>query len=306
MHMDTLTTQIDEIKQLPCFVHYQCEIKKVSGGLSQSSFTVFLLKKINSPNEVGEGFKQFFVKSIDLADPASSQEPQLLKYVEPLNISPKLRYRYAKWQVMEFIDAKSLIEHTHLISEKIAFSIPLMATIHQQAIPSFLSAYSIEQLINQQINQACFTATQQACLTATNQTITNFEEVGEAVLCHGDVNFSNVLIDKNDKCRLIDFECSFVGLKEFDIAMFIAVNNLPRKYIKQIVGDYQHHTKLKVNLPLVDAYLACCYLLNGLWYIGHGRSTSQSDLYDELATQQLGKFDQINLIEAKLVSYLFE
>ena len=141
-------------------------------------------------------------------------------------------------------------------------------------------------------------------LTSLTQQILAFDEPKGTVMCHGDVNFSNIIIDQHSKPWLIDFECAAIGNVEFDIAMFIAINHLPDNYLEYIFDCYQKHNNVSISHSLVQSYLACCYLINGLWYQGKSNDIESGSNYLMLANKQYKQFDLLNLSKKKLVKIL--
>ena len=118
---------------------------------------------------------------------------------------------------------------------------------------------------------------------------------------------------------LIDFEASLAGNIEYDIAMFIAVNNISLDLLPYIVGQYQQHADIvqssAINQVLVLSYLAGCFLLNGLWYSSRtmtSKNNHKTDVvvthhhnpYHQLAQQQYQRFDQLKLSQHKLTKLL--
>ena len=103
----------------------------------------------------------------------------------------------------------------------------------------------------------------QSVLTQINECNPQKQLVG----CHGDINFSNVIIASDNTPWLIDFECASLAPAEFDMAMFIAINTLSEHETSEALKAYQKTS----NHPLLDetltqAYLPLCYLINALWY----------------------------------------
>lgn len=133
-------------------------------------------------------------------------------------------------------------------------------------------------------------------------TVTAFEkQIADKAfyLCHGDINWHNVIVDQNEQPKLIDFECAVFAPFEYDIAMYIAINDVTQSELTEVLTWYRVNkpcsTKCAVSLPtlnneLIQYYLTSCYLLNGLWYLCQAQKLKGSTKRNSLvksARQQL-------------------
>lgn len=247
---------------------------------------------------------KYFVKSLS-SHPSTEQNERLVaQSAAALNLSPSVIYQSKDWLVTQYIEGYSLFENQYTISEKIAVSMRLLQNFHQVTPMDKISSQSIKSLIEAQIKMNAFTQAQQSFLMTLNQKINTFAQVSEPVVCHGDLNFTNILIDKRANAWLVDYECTSIGCAEYDVAMFIAINNLSNCDFAYIFDCYQGKSKKSLKADLVHAYLACCYLINGLWYQERSYHTRENDQYIDLAHQQYSQFDRLNLTDKKLVEQL--
>jgi len=288
---------IDEIKSLPCFVDHVVEVAAISAGLSQHCFNVSLFNGLTDKNA------HYFVKSLSDSLIENSQVMSA-KLASTIAISPNVVYHNHQWLVTEFIDGRTLDIIQMAVEEKIDIAINLLSRLHQLTSITSIPRFSVAAMIEQQINQDCFNEAQQTFVNVLMQKHFTFPTGTNTVLCHGDLNFSNIIIDQQQKPWLLDFECTFVGDAEFDIAMFITVNQLSTELVVESIASYQTQTDCLLNPALIEAYMACCYLLNGLWYQGHAQTSANKAQYLGLAFQQYQGFDQLALNETKLTDLL--
>ncbi|MEW6989862.1 phosphotransferase [Colwelliaceae bacterium 6441] len=295
---DEFQHQIDQIKQLSCFDSLLCDVAIISSGLSHDCF------KVQAEHLATHERTHYFVKSLT-AHPTTENNERLATQLAGLAfISPATVFHSKDWLVTEFILGKSLVESDISLSDKIHFSMMLLAKFHQLSPAKAITPFSIKQLIDKHIRQGTFTQSQHRYLAYLSQQLTDFATGENFVLCHGDVNFANVMVDPNNRPWLIDFECAFIGDAECDIAMFIAVNQLPLSLISMIISCYEEKGGMTLNHSLVHSYLACCYLLNGLWYQEKSQQLNAPSSYLDLAREQYQQFDQLTLASEKLVEKL--
>jgi len=290
---------------LPCFSVENggiCIVEPIITGLSHSCFNVSLT---SSPIKETSNY---FVKSLIGHENTSANEIISAKLAMEQSITPKVIFSSAKWLVTDFVSGQILTTLDISKQNKISTAIALIAKFHQTKANNKIHSLSIGQIVNSQIRSAKLSVNKQVILKTICAQILTFDEGKNKVLCHGDVNFSNILIDKQGKAWLVDFECSFIGCAEFDLAMFIAVNHLPISSLPLIISHYQKTLATSystlLNKQLIHSYLACCYLINGLWYQNNANPPTSKKQYLALARQQYEAFDQLQLSHLKLVNLL--
>jgi thiamine kinase-like enzyme len=295
-----------EIKALPCFAKGQYKITPLAGGESHECFSV-----ISTVNSIE---MDYFVKSLaDHKETAIAEIASNLLAAEA-GLAPTIIYHSPMWLVCQFIAGDSLAHYcaenvTRLPINKIIIAMNLMAKTHQLKLPVNHPTLAIEPLmLSQTINKA-ITPSQMTVLNEIIVKITPSQsKSNRLVLCHGDVNDENIRLSDSfnpesplDHTWLVDFECSCLAEAEYDIAMFIAINGLMLTDVDIAIQSYQQCADVVIDKEKVVAYLACCYLINGLWYIEATINSNQSQIFIAKARQQFVLFDQLALTQEKVV-----
>jgi thiamine kinase-like enzyme len=272
---------IDSLKSLPCFTEIQ-EISLLTGGLSQTCVKVataeqmYFAKKLNSKTARGEANAAF----------ACAKQ----------GISPNVIYHDKQWLVTEFFDCQTLAKADYTLDSKVTIALKLMASCHNlstsndhQEVPSLDARQTVNALLS---NPAPLLSSQGDILDKATRVLSDtidnliYNTKSISVLCHGDVNFTNVLLDNSRVAWLIDFECAHRAPIEFDLAMFIAVNDLSANNQTKIIDYYTSLApSASINLTLLNYYQLYSFYINGLWYI-------EKDLFS-LATTQWLAFDKL-------------
>jgi len=159
------------------------------------------------------------------------------------------------------------------------------------------------------VNIQLYTQQQKLELLKIIKKITKFLSANKnLVLCHGDLNDENIRLsaefktsELTEKTWLVDFECSSLAEAEYDVAMYLAINQLSERNIDEVIDCYQQHSSLQLNHEKVRNYLACCYLINGLWYLEAGSEGEQANAFAAKACQQFVLFDQSTRVEEKVI-----
>jgi thiamine kinase-like enzyme len=237
----------DALSALPCFIQVD-SIFKIASGLSQHCF------KVTADNKV------YFAKSI-----IDNTEVSVTQCAGKSGLSPSLIYHNQHWLVTQFIDASNLAQSTINTDDKINHAMKLMAQCHQLDVkPAELSTQNI---IKSLINNSYYPESQKIVLLQLAKLILEPLNVSQnSVCCHGDLNFSNVLINQVHSTWLVDYECACIAPIEYDLAMFIAVNSLNSNDRGIIVEQYEHQSSVCVKPQLLNHYLLFCYFINTLWY----------------------------------------
>jgi thiamine kinase-like enzyme len=298
-----------EIKALPCFVDGHCQIIPIIEGESHLCFKV-VFSKTDREN-------YYFVKSLAEHQLTSSAEVNGHLLAAERGLAPSIIFHSSFWLVSEFIEGYSLRQFCannpkFSFSNKVTIATYLMAKNHQLTVSADHSLIDVVELLTSQINLPLYTQAQNVNLTKIIKKITNFKSSpNHLVLCHGDVNDENIRLSSEfessqltEKVWLVDFECSHLAEAEYDVAMYLAINQLSVSNIDEVVYRYQQHSPLHLNHKKVQGYLACCYLINGLWYLEAGVESEQASAFRAKACQQFLLFDQLALVEDKVVALL--
>ncbi len=309
LNVDVITS----LKSLPCFNEIQA-ISLLANGLSQTSLKVitasqvFFAKKLHHDTAVTEVYCALTCSTEDIAQ-NSTQE-----------LSPQVIYHDQEWLVTEFIDGMTLTDSAIEDEIKISTSLALMAKLHQlpisggkQSIPSLDTAQSANRLLTKPVrylaHQRPILDKVTKCLTSSISSLIQASDSPNA-LCHGDINFTNILVDEGERSWLIDFECAHIAPVDFDLAMFIAVNNIPTQKLNDLVHNYNKlNPQYRCNKALLNHYILYSFFINGLWYFDNKHNDRQSEvLFHKLALEQWSAFDRFSVecaIEVpKLISLL--
>lgn len=295
---DSVDNEIKRIKALNCFDGLTCAIERIFLGLSHHCFVV------TSVNVGSQKSTKYFVKSLSLHTLTEKNERVVAQSAAASKVSPHVIFHSQDWLVTEYIEGYTLFESQYLNEDKIYISMKLLHDFHQLPVLEEVTTLSIKVLIDEQIKINSFSEEQKIFLINLNKAICNFNQSPISVICHGDLNFSNILIDKQAKAWLIDYECAAIGCAEYDIAMFMAINSISSDYLSYVFQCYQGKNKQLLEPKLVQSYLACCHLINGLWYQDRASVGVESEQYIALAYQQYYQFDLLNISEDKLVEKL--
>ncbi len=266
---------VQPLATLTCFAQIE-SIVPIVEGLSSQCY------RVHADNRI------FFAKQT-----ATTNETTISLLAGSHYISPKVIYHDQHWLITEFIEGESLATIQQTIEEKIVIAMKLMSKCHQIAAkPVELVPISVAHSL---INNAHFSSQQQSeLLQFSNQITAQIKHDNNLVCCHGDMNFSNMLIDQARSTYLVDFECNCSAPIEYDLAMFIAVNNIARDKITFIIKHYQEYSLTELDLPLLNHYLQFSYLINGLWYINTYHKTKLKK-FRPLAKQQWQNIHGFNI-----------
>lgn len=252
--MTAVSAKIDEIKHLPCFSHI-LSITSITAGSSQNCY------KVTDSSGV------YFTKSLHpLTAKAEISATQL---AASNGLSPLVVYSNNEWLVCEYID--NPLETSQVLSTPIN----LMAKLHQIALPNNLihiPCLNVQLIADDLIHSSdkLKTSITIDCLSKVIIDFANYylnQAKSSQVLCHGDLNFSNILSGEKEQNWLIDFECTQIAPIEFDIAMFIAINNINPEGIKDVLSLYNRFYPAPVlNSDLVNGFVLYAHYINALWY----------------------------------------
>lgn len=236
------------LNALPCFntIEY---ITEIESGFSQRCF------KVCADNKV------YFAKTIN-----DNTEALVSTCANNANLSPAVIYHDDNWLISQFIDANNIELSAISTDNKIKHTIKLMVQCHQLTIQP--AELAVKDIISSLVNKTHYSTPDKTILLQFSEWISialNIRKKG--VCCHGDLNFSNVLMDQMQKTWLIDYECACTAPVEFDLAMFIAVNNITKNKVATIIEQYEVQSSVNVAPKLLNNYLLFCYFINALWYL---------------------------------------
>jgi len=296
----------EKIKALPCFANNPCEVEPLTGGDSHACFKVTVSKNVSE--------KSYFVKSLAGHQETAKAEVSVNSLAAEAGLAPEIIYHSSLWLVCEFIPGKSLEKFPAEkmavpTNDKIMIAMSLMVKVHQLQQPHNCPVLVIQELLLSLAANIKTDHLQQVFLNETiKKIIPNQSTVNHLVLCHGDVNYENIRLSDSfnkdcllEKTWLVDYECSCLAEAEYDIAMFIAINALGAEEIDVVIQHYQQYANLDINKEKVHRYLACCYLINGLWYLKLAIDNEKNQIIRQKSHQQFVFFDQLVFFKDKIV-----
>ncbi|NQY63298.1 MAG: phosphotransferase [Alteromonadaceae bacterium] len=301
----------NDITDLPCFSQ-RIKISEIKQGYSHQCYKVteqgidYFVKFLGGQN-VGEPSipkqntpKQNTIKHVDVCT-----EQHFCLVASAMGITPALYYQSEQWLVSEYIQEKTLADLELPLLEKAKICIEVMSQFHQISIdlPELKPETIIDELLGpdafSEVISEVFSVAQREFIQTIKDKLNEVLHPLNNICCHGDINFANVFPLKTPK--LVDFECVCLADVEYDLAMMVAVNEIPLNYLPQLVSYYQKISpaNIKIDTGSVMRYLVFCYLINGLWYFKQYKSTKEECLLD-LALNQFNCFDQLKFVKASL------
>lgn len=237
----------DALSALPCFTQVD-SISIIASGLSQHCF------KVTADNKV------YFAKTL-----SDNTEVLVAECAGKSDLGPSVIYHDQHWLISNFIDTDNLALSTLGADEKIKHAINLMVQCHQlNVMPAELSTADI---IESLLKNPHYSTRQKAALFQLAELILEPLTISlNNVCCHGDLNFSNVLMNQAQNTWLVDYECACIAPIEYDLAMFIAVNSLDNNDRTRTIEQYETQSSVCIDLELLNHYLLFCYFINTLWY----------------------------------------
>ena len=268
------------LEDLPCFGS-KINIAQIAAGHSHECYKV-----------TSDG-KTFFAKCFSRHSITANAEVNASLVAAKQGIAPKVIYYDENWLVSSFIEQS--IQETQ---QKIEAGLVLMTKLHQTQVA--LPTLDIVKTINDLSQRGLLTKTQLSLISMVTEKLSSILIVKELVPCHGDINFSNLLITGQSR-YLVDFECACLADREFDIAMLIAINQLDITCLDDICQAYGK-LSLFTDMPdndLVMRYLLFCFLINGLWFLVRAKQNNDESL-SFLAFEQFQGFDLLKFVPEQL------
>jgi len=285
--MPLTSSELNTLQSLPCFAEI-VDISMLVDGMSHTC------SKVTTASQV------YFVKRLNKE--TAWEEVVSCRYAANHGLSPRVIYHDNTWLVTEYIDSITVDKAELSADKRINTSLMLMAKLHQLSpqlktgsLPYLDTLKSVQRLFT---NPAVLPTRQRVILADITDKLTSIIEAEQKrsgaknVLCHGDMNYSNILLDMTQQAWLIDFECSHLAPVEFDLSMFIAVNNFPTHHINDIVASYIALVpNYRPNKTLLTYYLLYSFFINGLWYLDNSNHSEINNHLRSLAIAQWSAFD---------------
>jgi thiamine kinase-like enzyme len=291
-----------QLEQLSCFKGIS-KIEPIEQGLSHKCFKVTTVD--------GLFFAKFFKnKSSKINQSLALQKEFVLTSLAFTHqLTAEVVFHDQQWLISRFILAPTLSNTALTANEKIDHCLTVMAQCHQlpinENLKELVKVLKLDELIEQLKGDCLLSQSQDKYLTqlidplikkCINADVEQSVLKSKKVLCHGDINYSNVIV--GEKNWLIDFECAYIAAPEFDLAMMIAVNEITlapfKKSLKNLCQQYalKHLKKPFIDDDLVTRYLLLCFIINGLWYFSQAKQQEGKN-YRELSEKQFIYFDKL-------------
>jgi len=301
--MKSLTQQL---YQLACFSHIK-QIFQINSGLSSISFKVQTQQDIYVAKYLG-GIGQ---DENNHNNSIVNKEIYCNEFFAQHNLTPSVIYADQHWLVSNFISGGELNDSTLCLNDKLNVAVDLMQKLH--CLKLELPVLNIVSVISQLLAQGTYQAPQINLINQIAEYLSLTINVAGNVICHGDINFSNILISNTAtssqaiKYYLIDFECACLADIEYDIAMLLAINNPDKAYYQAVVhmyeSTYNNHgnnpKSINIDMVLVMRYLAFSHVIDGLWCYNKYEKNNDATMY-QLALKQFSLFDQLDIFAVSL------
>ena len=271
------------------------ELTPLSQGLSRQT-------AILSLHSQEQARQLFVVKDFVESDLQLRVEHEVQSLLDDSNLSAKVCYVDCRIIISQFLQGPLLSNPRFSESDRLNYSVNALVQLHQlpisglnqikklnptALIDSFLRQMELKRgslpVAHQQFIQQQVTACLDWCLDHILPLVEQVDD-SQLTLCHGDLNFNNLIVDQQCSGRLIDFESACLAEVEFDLAMLVAVNLLTDIELSHLVSQYRESRRniLLTNQSIkcqyqesndvastkkVTRYLFFCYLINGLWYL---------------------------------------
>jgi len=273
---------IQQLKLLPCFKQIS-DIQNIKEGASHCCFKV--LTKDGS----------YFAKYFEGTRTTREIEHSVTLLAAKEMFSPVVLYHSNQWLITEYINSSNVIDELK-ITDKVLLAVELISKCHQLTIK--LPTLALNTILNNVISDLSLSSKNLFLMSSIITKLPIIKNSQPLVVCHGDVNFSNVIFAKNS--FLVDFECASLAEPEYDLAMMIAINLLSESHQAVLCSHYEKINSTILSHSKLTSYLSYCYLINGLWYLLKSRDKGQCELLN-LSLKQFTAFDDLMDLNARYV-----
>jgi len=229
----------------------------------------------------------YFAKYFESERETRLNEHNITVYAAKYKLTPQVFYLSEHWLVTYYIEEMANIDELDL-TEKIVKTAQLMAKCHQLQFD--LPSLELNSVVDKLLIDNRLSKRQHLCLKKVLKNLPKITVERPLVVCHGDVNFSNVIF--GESTYLIDFECAAKADAEYDLAMMAAINLLNKNQQSVLLTTYQKNSLITLCKDTFLSYLPYCYLINGLWYLLRSLDDTHSKCY-QLAQKQFTTFDSL-------------
>ncbi|MFT5757837.1 MAG: thiamine kinase-like enzyme [Alteromonadaceae bacterium] len=262
-----------KLSALPFFDQIK-DVQDIEEGASHSCFKVITAK--------GNYFAKYFE-----SDRATRQnEHQITLLAAQVGITPPVLHCSTHWLITDFIETQCLNAQT--LDKKLMIIVGLINQCHQ--LKARLAPLNLHAILDYLLSDKTLVFAHVNAIRCVIKQLPDINIVQSLVVCHGDVNFSNILFAK--KPFLIDFEYACLAEPEYDLAMIIAINLLNSAQQKILLSQYEKISSVNICYENLNSYLSYCYLINGLWCLLKAASVSSDELVQR-SIKQFAAFDNL-------------
>ena len=189
--------------------------------------------------------------------------------------------------VQSFINGSTLTDSPLSTFNKIKIAGQLTANCHQTIDKQSVNVAELDfnLLVRELLTNVEIPFDKKQVVIEKVKAITDSLDDIDKVVCHGDVNFSNILMSQipHDNANvelayLIDWECVSVASRYFDLGMCASINQLGLSNIALLVEQYLTSLNDNTGICLQNAmakvtrYCDISNVINGLWFLADKQS----------------------------------
>lgn len=268
-------------------------ISKTTEGLSQQCFIVKLVRVIELQQPRLKLPKLFVIKVFNCQQ-SYNNELIALNALSHKGFTPCLihagEFHETQFILMEYLQGISLASSPMNSAEKLIKSLALMANFHHsftllrnESPLELVKSIEFQSLLQSLMRDAKLEGPfKHQVQEAVDRVLTQLTELviqaNSLVICHGDFNFSNILLNEHADF-ILDFECLSRMPREYDIAMMLAVNELPFSDVNNARSIYHNAFSVLSNETTslcnhkINIYYQASALINALWYFARYHET---------------------------------
>ncbi|MCG6200930.1 phosphotransferase [Psychromonas antarctica] len=242
------------------------EIVTVQEFIDSRTNQVFLLETDNQQHHYI--FKRLNRKARDRRDRQS--ELLVQKLASDRDLSPKILascddYRLQEYFQGETIDCSATEHCTELLASQL-HRIHQLPALHAQRQHLAIELQKLKDQLTQAIDEPRFERFLQQAKQLDKSCCAD-------VLCHGDLSFNNLLQNKNQQIKILDWEYVVLACSAYDLAACSSINGLNQALQMQLIEHYYLLNQEKLSLSLSQLkqqyalYLSLFTYLNELWLL---------------------------------------
>ncbi|WP_286267260.1 phosphotransferase [Thalassotalea atypica] len=202
-------------------------------------------------------------------------------------VSVKPIYVDDNWLITEYFNGDCLESLDLDIEQKLEIALSLVAKFHQ-SVKHGATSINLQQVIDKLISKSGLSPKHQQLLsTVTVEHLLPQPDCGNLV--HGDVNFTNVLVNQADNtAKLIDFEAASYASMEYELGMMMSVNFIHPDTFFRVLKQSSYLCALCPKKVTRNAIMSS--IINVLWYFTHDHENG-TQVFKNTAFAQLEHLD---------------